>query len=516
MMLPGSDYRQAQSQQYHGAYQQILQDQLNATINYLHQMPREKIRKHLRSFITLLNEAQRYETLQDQIMTLITTLHPMPLRWGYGTQWESQLQFVLEHSSTAATQAQYQNDLADLQFYGGNIEAARQSAEKILVSKDPPISELARALRILFTSYRALGQPQTASQIFQKFSAIFEADRSAKNVPLKKATAWLRFKQNQLELLREQGKTSDALTLVEEMIWLDQQHSSQDALLTAELLTHRSTLLWATGIYQRAIDDLQHAIQLFQSEDDFFNAESLMSNLGLVYWSMGKLDQAEECLQRAIQFYRKSALYQLVTYDIGNLGLVYLARGDLDQALYWTKEHVAHCQKIGFMPEQHRGHRNLGVIAFYFQDYETVLQETNIAHTYFENHGSRTGFGLDILYTAMTKHHLGQSAIARQKMLEVLDLSKKIDSPILEQATLRCLAYISNTVESVPLLEKSLEMARQMDRSFDAAACLLALAACQSDESLWQQGVHILEGIGAGQWVEKHTIHNPPFLPFLI
>lgn len=515
-MLPTLDYRQGQSQHWRGNYQQHLQQRLNAALAYIKTRSRAEIHTHLRSFTTTMREAQRYPQLRDQILQIINSLHPLPLRWGYGAMWEPWLRFAIQHTSGEAYRALYHNDLADYFLFSGDFDRSVEQAGLVYSMVNPSPIQLARAVRALFTCYRSLGHSLQAEQLIQEMFYEFEADKKAESVSSELALAWLRFNQNRLELLREEGKLDEALALVEEMIWLDEQHGSQDVLLTADLITHRSTLLWNVASYERSAADLQHAIQLYQSEDDLFNAESLYSNLGLVYWSMGKLDEAEQALQRSIKFYRKSALQQLISYDFGNLGLTYFARGDLENAKYWTLEHINHCKKIGFISEMNRGRRNLGTVLYYFGEYEQAIQETEAVHIYFTKRGSRDGYGLDDLWIALCEDRLGKKEAALTRVRHILAWSEERESLVLEQVSLRCLAWLSPQEERPPLLKRSLELARRLNRLLEQAACLLLLGACLSDETVWEEGVGLVETIGACPWLEGKTLEDPPFLPLLL
>ena len=170
----------------------------------------------------------------------------------------------------------------------------------------------------------------------------------AYQVPADMAQPWLIYNTLQLELMREQGLLEPGLALVDQMIWLDQHMGSPDKLLTADLITFRSTFRWEVGYYSQSVEDIHTAITLFAVVATSSIPKSLYSNLGLVYWSIGELDLAEQSLHRAIRFYRQIGAAQLETYDIGNLGLINFARGDLQRALSLYEEHVAHARSAQF------------------------------------------------------------------------------------------------------------------------------------------------------------------------
>ena len=345
MTLPASAYRQTEAARWQNEYHQHLHQRLHATLNYVRNTPRPQVRTHLRSLLATLDEARRYPDLNPVTMELIAALHPLPLRWGFGYLWQSHLSFALQQESVPPQQAIYHNALAEIHFFSGAFEQAIAEAQIALSLEAEQPDQAARAGRMLFNCYRSMGKPDQADQVLGELAEKFHLALDIHQIEKNNALGWLILKQSQLEQLREQGKTEDALSLVNDMLWLDNQLDSPDATLTADLTTRRSTLLWMRGAFHDAVSDLLHAIDLYNSEDDIFNAEGLQSNLGLVYWSMGELKQAETSLQSSIAFYRKSGADQLITHDIGNMGLVHFARGHLQKALDTTREHIAHAKK---------------------------------------------------------------------------------------------------------------------------------------------------------------------------
>ncbi|NMB90409.1 MAG: tetratricopeptide repeat protein, partial [Chloroflexi bacterium] len=338
-LLPTLEYRQAQARRWQDEYARHLEQALGRARAWLKTIPQGQVRPHLGSFLTLLDEARRYPPLQAAALALVMELHPLPLRWGEGRRWEAWLHFALERAPDTGLRRGYHNDLAGLYYAAGDFSRATAEAQQALEGALPGDEQAARAVRLLFTVYRAVGKPEEADRLVHGLAEQFDAGLPARQVRPPAARGWLYLNQCRLELLREQGRVEAALALAGEMIWLDEQGGAPDAILTADLYTHRSTLAWVRAAYPAAVADLQHAICLYRQAEDLFNAESLQSNLGLVYWTMGELALAEESLQASIRFYHKAGAQQLLTYDLGNLGLVYFARGDLSRARQWTEEH---------------------------------------------------------------------------------------------------------------------------------------------------------------------------------
>ncbi len=502
-------------------YFRQLDQRLDITISYLANSPRAQVRSHIRSFLTLLSESHRSPDLTQKAIALITKLHPLPLRWGLGHLWEAELQFALNHINPLLSEqaAEYMCSLGDVYLFRGQFERAAAQAEMALSESAASLGQQARAVRILFTCYRSSGQPQKADVLIEQNRARFFGDRAAEEVPVHASLGWLTYQQCRLELLREQGEVDRALSLSEEMIWLDDRTGAADKVLTADLYTHRSTLLWVRSRYPEAVSDLKQAMQLFEQVEDTFNSESLKSNLGLVYWTMGELDLAEETLLSVMRFFRETGSDQLLTYVIANLGLVYFARGDLDAALKLTQEHIALSQRINFIHEYNRGRRNLGTILYYFGEYERSIEETTASHKYYETRGSRDAYGLDNLWLALCFNALGELDRALKMAVETLSWAKAHQSRVLEQVTLRCMAEFLPQEDRETPLQRSLALACEMDRKLEEAAVRLKLASVYKDQrsqEAWDAGAAILERIGAGKWLSGRSMVDPPFIPLLL
>jgi tetratricopeptide (TPR) repeat protein len=484
-------------------YLHHLDQRLQQSLIYLRSSSPASVRSHMRSFLTLLQETHRYPSLTQKALEFIAALHPQPVRWGLGQLWEPELLFALGHISSQEydLRFEYHCDLGDVYAFSGQFEKAVAQAERVLTGEIVKDIHAARAALILFNCLRSTGQPHLADEWIERLRPRFLAGRPAVEIPSGLRQAWLHFNQCELELLRERGQIQQALDLVEEMIWLDQREGNPDPSQTADLYTHRSTLLWVQGRYHEAAADLHRAIELFKRQQDEFNAESLQSNLGLVYLMMGDLNGAERSLHSAIEFYRRTGSQQLLAYDTGNLGLVYFAQGELDLALQLTREHIDHAQKLNFISEYNRGLRNLGTVLYYFGEYQQAIDALQTCHVYYEKRGSRNAYWLDLVWLALCRHSQGEQDKALAMMNEALEWSIKLESEVLEQLTLRGLAMLLPADQRLEPLLKSLDLAHRNNRMQEKAAVLLTLASIQPEPDLaetnWQEGCAILKEIGA-------------------
>jgi tetratricopeptide (TPR) repeat protein len=503
-------------------YLNHLDGRLGRSLSYLRSSSPAAVHTHIRSFLTLLQETHRYPSLTAKALELIAALHPMPVRWGLGPLWEPELLFAVNHipDKNKDLRFEYLCDLGDVYLFSGQFEKAIFHASQVLEPAGATHNQAARAVRILFTCLRSTGQPQAADELIEHKRASFVAGQPAAEIPPEMAQAWLRFNQCELELMRERGEIDQALARVEDMIELDERTGKTDPLLTADLYTHRSTLRWVQGQYHTAANDLTRAIELFQHEEDQFNAECLQSNLGLVYLMMGDLDRSQKSLQSAIGYYRRTGSDQLLTFDIGNLGLVYFARGELDLALQLTREHIDHAHRLNFISEYNRGLRNLGTVLYYFGEFHQAIDALNTCHLYYEKRGSRSAYWLDLVWIGLCHYALDERNTAFTMVHAALEWSRRLESEVLEQLSLRGLAAFLPAAERTEALFQSLALARKNNRQQEEAAVLLMLAAVQRDaahaETYWNQGCCILREIGAEKWLEGYSLQQPPFIPLLL
>lgn len=520
--LPATDPQTNSRQYWINQHARQLKWKLERTLEVLATAQPAEIQLHGRSYLALLNESQHYPQLTPAVLNLIAHLHPLPVRWGWGYEWESQLRFALDHTpvENVTLCAEYMCGLADVYLPVGRFEDAVQQAKNVMNATHVPAHLAVRALRTLFTCYRLTGQAGLADELMEATRERFRGGLPAEQVPAESAQAWLIYNTLQLELMREQGLLEQGLALVDQMIWLDQRMGGTDILLTADLITFRSTFLWEVGQFSRSVEDIQTAIALFARGGDVLNSESLYSNLGLVYWSIGELDLAEQALNRAIGFYRRIGAAQLETYDIGNLGLINFARGELERALSFYEEHVAHARRLNFVSEVARGERNIPKIHFYQGRIEMALAALEASIPYFEKRGSRYSYYLNFLWMARCHKAQGLHDLARTEVERVMAWCQ-IDKPIIMvQLTLRCLADLLPMDEQEPLLLESLQLARQMGRVLEEAAVMLQLGQAAHDrligQQYWQQGVDLLQRQGAGAWLIGRSREDPPFYPMMM
>ncbi len=506
-------------------YSTHLAQRLDITTVYVQMNSVLEVQKHFNSILALLNEAHCFPHLAPNAGALIASLHSLPLRWGQGRLWEQQLKAALQDVSINESDlgAQFHVLLAEIDYINGQVQAA--IAEGLTVLKSSSRTSLAvrsNALRWVFLAFRSSGERSAAvswlNRLQQEFAAANGGNEEA-TISSDQIEAWLYINYCQLIVLRDEGRLPQALALVEQMIATVGRLPYVDLDFQANLYVRRAILRWATTAYSASIDDYFTAIRLFKENGDIFNAEILQSDLGLVYWTMGELNQAETALERSMKVYRDSGSDLLLIPDIGNLGLVYFARGDLEEALRLTELHIEQANQLGARLEANRGRCNRATILGYLGRTQEAQQIMTEYHSYFSELGSRDAYQLDRLWLAHFDRQLGNADGGLAEVQSVLKWTEENDSRLLRQLTLRLLAGFLPPAERISLYQESLELARASGRKLEEAAVMLTMAGClpvHEQAPTWRAGANQLRMLGAGRWLDNHSLENPPMFPLLL
>ena len=494
--------------------------QINLAIAFIQENGIDSTKIHSRSFFTLLDHARNYPQLDENYCRLFDLLHPYPIQWGFGYEWERFIDLALTIRASKHKQDRLLADLAEIQYNTGSFSKAIQTCDKLIALSGTATGQLSRAISLKIDIYRLMAHPEISNELFTKWSADFYLDKPASQVPPHLIEGWLRLKRYSLQSLREQGKLKTALNVAHELVDADQKYYGKEYRLTADLYTRRGILFWVNALYPQAIQDYDYAIKLYEQNKDPFNSWVQKSDLGLIYWAMGEFDKAETLLKSTIQYYKEIRAQQLITYDLGNLGLVYFARGELDLAFDYTRQQIDHAWKINLLSEYYRGRSNLADMYYYLGEYEKSIEEHRLTDEYYENHGSREGYGMGLVWVACCKFQLGRQQEALDSLYEILDYCESNDSKVLLSLVHRCLAQFLPRNMRKQHLSASYAIACQQGRQLEIAACLISMAQLEEEESekqrVWNEGVKILNQMGAQKWLEGHSIEDPPFIAMFV
>ena len=176
-------------------------------------------------------------------------------------------------------------------------------------------------------------------------------------------------------------------------------------------------------------------------------------------------------------------------------------------------------QSLGDLKSIHRIQSNRAVVWLYQGKYEAAIPDLAADFDFSEDQNLSGAVVMDCICLSLCYQGLGQEERAIRLAERAWEVAQCLGKPVFQALALRCLAE-HRPAQRFDLLERALELAREAHRPLDEAACLLSLASLTDDEEvrqrLWQQGVRILERIGATAWLEGASPCDPPQIIILM
>ncbi len=131
----------------------------------------------------------------------------------------------------------------------------------------------------------------------------------------------------------------------------------------AKLLNLLAGVYHKAGDYQKSINALKQALEIYQVSEDLKGEASLRCNLGVLYMSLGRYQEALEDLSLAYTLF--STLQDDANFNILliNLGYLHLDIGRPEQAAHYFEEALAFAQAKGDLFQESTATLNLGVTA---------------------------------------------------------------------------------------------------------------------------------------------------------
>jgi tetratricopeptide (TPR) repeat protein len=137
------------------------------------------------------------------------------------------------------------------------------------------------------------------------------------------------------------GRTADGLATFEQAV----QRSS--GVLKARVLHRRGVVLWATGQFSAALDDLNHAVSVLVRADDPAWAGRALTARGLVYLSTGAAARADADFVAAERILAETSQVLESAYVVQDRAEVAFGSGDLPAALSLLDEAADRVRPLG-------------------------------------------------------------------------------------------------------------------------------------------------------------------------
>ncbi len=503
-------------------YQRQLADRLDWTVDYARRSRPSELRAHLGSLLTLLSRARSHPHLYPRMVALIAALHPWPLRWLRWEAWEREIRFAIQVYADLKhpqRQAEFQSYLANLLFDTGRLDEALKVGEAALT--------LARAHDTLMplsiagcTVVQTLLQFGRSDEARRRLRALLTEISAADGASHRERTlALARLRLQQLVFLRRDNRLDEAITQANRIVVQLKALQETDEHLLAEACRDLSTMAWAAGHYPEAVREIQRTIQMFADLGDEFAEADARGNLGLIYCTMTEFDRAEEEIRHLMMMAERLNARWRLTYAVDYLAVIYLVRGELDRAARTFDRAVDLVQSLGDLKSLHRIRSNRAVVWLYQGSYAAAIPDLAADFDFSEDQNLSGAVVMDCICLSLCYQGLGQEDRAIRLAERAWEIAQRLGKPVFQALALRCLAEHC-PAQRFALLKRALTLARKAYRPLDEAACLLSLAGLIEDEEerqrLWQQGVRILERIGAAAWLEDASPRNPPRIIILM
>lgn len=497
----------------------LITDSIRQSNNHL-----KEIKPHLSSVITLLNQSQVFDEMSSEVIELIETIHPWPLRWGEWEAWGRQLDFALNTSRKLRLpdkEAFWGAEIANYFVQLGQMDEAIQFAKQALFLANSLrlITPLATAGNTLILAYQVRGEQKRVDQTLKLVKTKLENWRSHTSEK-EWITAQLKFLPAAVVVLRQKMEIQYALQITSSLLSTMQKCELDSPSNIAEILRLRGTLLWMQQDYVASIRDFETAIFLLEQIDDLVNAAAARGEMGVVQWNMGDYSLSKVNFQHRVRILEQQNARLELVRAIGDMAIVYLAQKD-SLALDYINEQLRQARMINDEAEISRALGNRGSFYTYLtRQFDLALMDLEQSMQYFREQQkfaamAATQFDFSVCYSQLQKPDLAENAlIAAETLIQQHDLNW------LQIIQDRCTAFVRPDKNAVNRLVTALELSRQTGHRLNEAGCLFQLVSLVSDQReqqrLWQEGTTLLTQIQAERWLIGADVKNPPFIiPFM-
>lgn len=504
-------------------YAERLGDQLRQAIGLLDGAPPHRLQLHFDSTLSLLNATAARPDLAVSWLALVDHLHPLPVRWGQWAAWLAVLGWAADkaaESGQPARQAEYLAYSAGLLLNTGQLAAALDVAQEAmrLARLTAAAWPLGLAGSVAAAVLRAMARYDDAQALLDQTRTEMAA-MPPPRPPARAALATALLDLEQMDLHRVFRRLPAALALGQALIARLSAVGGIDPHDLANAYVRRATIIWVSGQYEAAADDLQRAAVLFRQADDPLQATFAEANLGTVYYSMSRYGPAEAYKLAAIRAAEEvNARAQLVS-EFGDLGAIYIALGRMEAALDYTNRMIALAAELGNEAELSRGRGNRSYALLGLGRYEQALDDIMFGLELYRQQGRLEGAIITTVDLILYLRGTGRAEQAAQLAQENYEAAWRESFPHLHIVTARCLALFRPPPQQAILLRQALALAREHGRPLDEAGCLFSLSAIAADDerlALYQQGVALLEQMGCPGWLVGRSLADPPLLPMTI
>lgn len=505
--------------------EQQLARQLRQKRRLVRSSPPTEWQEHLGSLLTLLNAARNTPALWPSALNLIETLDPWPRHQGHTDAWQSQLLFWIDAAQQqhqSAHSAELLTRLTDLYASIGKWEQVCHTAAQAL-----PLARRCR-LAIIYGKVSALlanGQAKRGD-LTASHQTLQQARKQLRRmVKPNHQRTWLiansYLDAYQANALRLSGQLTEATQLISNTLQnLLVLIPPADTGLLANLYEERGVFHWANNQLSEAMEDLQQARAGYDAIGHNMGVISVIANLSLVYIRMARLVEAEKITHQALKQARQHRALGSELRQLADLGCIYWLRGQFAEARPYFEQQQKLAQETQETLQIFLAGNNLACLDLYAGNPERALDALKQAADNFRAHSWLEGLAGALMDLSLCSYALGQVTKAQQFACEAQQIANQRKSLGLQMLTLRVAAHVGLLTAPWEGLEQAHQMAVQLGRPLDQAACLLQQVRHAPDPArrtaCWQTGVQMLHQFGAQAWLEGHSLEDPPMLAVFV
>lgn len=186
-------------------------------------------------------------------------------------------------------------------------------------------------------------------------------------------------------------------------------------------LSNLGLLLWQVGDYQGAISYNDQSRVLLQGRDPVAHAV-VLQNLGLCYQSLAQYELAGDYLRSALVAFGLHRKARQAARARFNLGRNYMLQGNLRLARNMLDQALAEATAVQDLATRAETLLNLSEALYQDQLFDEARTDLNLALELHRTSGDRRSQATDLHYLGLTEAALGDTPLARQHLMEGLDI----------------------------------------------------------------------------------------------
>ena len=274
-------------------------------------------------------------------------------------------------------------------------------------------------------------------------------------------------------VLHEQGNYDRELELLEDALDLYRQSGNVHNEATALQMLGEVQL--ALSDYDRALEHFQGALAITQEIGNPWGEARMLHGIGNVYSAISDYDGALAHYEQSLAIDREIDETEGEAFTLGSIGRIYLNQGDFEQALAFFQQSQSIENPSGIMGRQAEMLGSIGTVYMALGDHEQALAYFEEALPLFQVWGDRAGEVNTLGNIGLVHHSLGETDQALAHYENVLDLAREMGDRQGEAASLNNLGTLylglSDWEQALGHLQEALQISREIgDRSGEAGA----------------------------------------------